>query len=149
VRLVVQRVSRAEVRIEGEVVGAIGRGAVVLVGIGIGDTTELAERLADRLAGMRYFEDADGRTNLAIDEVGGSFLVVSQFTLLADLSRGRRPGFALAAPPDVAEPTVNRFVERLRVGGRSVEAGRFGAEMEVELVNDGPFTLVIDAGAED
>ena len=148
-RLVVQRVSRAEVRIEGEVVGAIGRGAVVLVGIGIGDTTELAERLADRLAGMRYFEDADGRTNLAIDEVGGSFLVVSQFTLLADLSRGRRPGFALAAPPDVAEPIVNRFVERLREGGRKVATGRFGAEMEVELVNDGPFTLVIDAGAED
>jgi len=149
VRLVVQRVSRAEVRIDGEVVGAIGRGAVVLVGIGSGDTSELAERLADRLAAIRYFEDADGRTNLAIDEVGGSFLVVSQFTLLADLSRGRRPGFALAAPPDVAEPIVNRFVERLREGGRSVATGRFGAEMEVELVNDGPFTLVIDAGAED
>jgi len=149
VRLVVQRVSRAEVRIDGEVVGAIGRGAVVLVGIGSGDTIELAERLADRLAAIRYFEDADGRTNLAIDEVGGSFLVVSQFTLLADLSRGRRPGFALAAPPDVAEPIVNRFVERLREGGRSVATGRFGAEMEVELVNDGPFTLVIDAGAED
>ena len=148
-RLVVQRVSRAEVRIDGEVVGAIGRGAVVLVGIGSGDTIELAERLADRLAAIRYFEDADGRTNLAIDEVGGSFLVVSQFTLLADLSRGRRPGFALAAPPDVAEPIVNRFVERLREGGRSVATGRFGAEMEVELVNDGPFTLVIDAGAED
>lgn len=148
-RLVVQRVSRAEVRIDGEVVGAIGRGAVVLVGIGSGDTSELAERLADRLAAIRYFEDADGRTNLAIDEVGGSFLVVSQFTLLADLSRGRRPGFALAAPPDVAEPIVNRFVERLREGGRSVATGRFGAEMEVELVNDGPFTLVIDAGAED
>ena len=148
-RLVVQRVSRAEVRIDGEVVGAIGRGAVVLVGIGSGDTSELAERLADRLAAIRYFEDADGRTNLAIDEVGGSFLVVSQFTLLADLSRGRRPGFALAAPPDVAEPIVNRFVERLREGGRKVATGRFGAEMEVELVNDGPFTLVIDAGAED
>ena len=148
-RLVVQRVSRAEVRIDGEVVGAIGRGAVVLVGIGSGDTIGLAERLADRLAAIRYFEDADGRTNLAIDEVGGSFLVVSQFTLLADLSRGRRPGFALAAPPDVAEPIVNRFVERLREGGRSVATGRFGAEMEVELVNDGPFTLVIDAGAKD
>jgi D-tyrosyl-tRNA(Tyr) deacylase len=148
VRLVVQRVSRAEVRIDGEVVGSIGRGAVVLVGVGAGDTTELAERLADRLAGIRYFEDAEGRTNLAIDEVGGSFLVVSQFTLLADLSRGRRPGFALAAPPDVAEPIVERFVARLRDGGRNVATGRFGAEMEVELVNDGPFTLVLDAGAE-
>ena len=148
-RLVVQRVSRAEVRIDGEVVGAIDRGAAVLVGVGMGDTTELAERLADRLAGIRYFEDAQGRTNLAIDDVGGSFLVVSQFTLLADLSRGRRPGFALAAPPEVAEPIVDRFVARLREGGRSVATGRFGAEMELELVNDGPFTLVIDAGAED
>jgi D-aminoacyl-tRNA deacylase len=148
VRLVVQRVSRAEVRIDGEAVGSIGRGAVVLVGVGAGDTTELAERLADRLAGIRYFEDAQGRTNLAIDDVGGSFLVVSQFTLLADLSRGRRPGFALAAPPDVAEPIVERFVARLRDGGRNVATGRFGAEMEVELVNDGPFTLVLDAGAE-
>ena len=148
-RLVVQRVSRAEVRIDGEVVGAIGRGAAVLVGIGTGDTPELAERLADRLAGIRYFEDAEGRTNLAIDDVAGEFLVVSQFTLLADLSRGRRPGFALAAPPEVAEPIVDRFVERLREGGRKVATGRFGAEMEVELVNDGPFTLVIDAGAED
>lgn len=148
-RLVVQRVSRAEVRIDGVAVGAIGPGAAVLVGIGMGDTPELAERLADRVAGIRYFDDAEGRTNLAIDEVGGSFLVVSQFTLLADLSRGRRPGFALAAPPDVAEPIVNRFVERLREGGRKVATGRFGAEMEVELVNDGPFTLVIDGGAED
>jgi D-tyrosyl-tRNA(Tyr) deacylase len=149
VRLVVQRVSRAEVRIDGEVVGAIGRGAAVLVGIGMGDTTELAERLADRLVGIRYFEDDQGRTNLAIDEVGGALLVVSQFTLLADLRRGRRPGFSMAAPPDVAEPIVERFVERLREGGRSVATGRFGAEMEVELVNDGPFTLVIDAGVED
>jgi D-tyrosyl-tRNA(Tyr) deacylase len=148
VRLVVQRVSRAEVRIAGEVVGSIGRGAAVLVGVGMGDTTELAERLADRLVGIRYFEDPEGRTNLAIDDVGGSFLVVSQFTLLADLSRGRRPGFALAAAPDMAEPIVDRFVERLRAGGREVATGRFGAEMEVELVNDGPFTLVIDAAAE-
>ena len=148
-RLVVQRVSRAEVRADGVVLGAIGRGAAVLVGIGLGDTPELADRLADRLAGLRYFEDADGRTNLAIDEVNGAFLVVSQFTLLADLRRGRRPGFAPAAPPEVAEPMVERFVQRLRDGGRSVETGRFGAEMELELVNDGPFTLVLDAAAED
>jgi D-tyrosyl-tRNA(Tyr) deacylase len=148
VRLVVQRVSRAEVRSEGVVLGAIGLGAAVLVGIGVGDTPELAERLADRLLGLRYFEDADRRTNLAIDEVDGAFLVVSQFTLLADLRRGRRPGFALAAAPEVAEPMVERFVERLREGGRSVATGRFGAEMELDLVNDGPFTLIIEAGAE-
>jgi D-tyrosyl-tRNA(Tyr) deacylase len=147
-RLVVQRVSRAEVRADGELLGAIGRGAAVLVGIGVGDTPELVDRLADRLAGLRYFEDADGRTNLAIDEVGGAFLVVSQFTLLADLRRGRRPGFAPAAPPEAAEPLVDRFVQRLRDAGRSVATGRFGAEMELELVNDGPFTLVLDAGAE-
>jgi D-tyrosyl-tRNA(Tyr) deacylase len=147
VRLVVQRVSRAEVRSEGLVLGAIGRGAAVLVGIGVGDTPELADRLADRLLGLRYFEDAGGRTNLAIDEVGGEYLVVSQFTLLADLSRGRRPGFGPAAAPEVAEPMVERFVERLREGGRTVATGRFGAEMELELVNDGPFTLLLDADA--
>jgi D-tyrosyl-tRNA(Tyr) deacylase len=148
-RLVVQRVSRAEVRAEGLVLGAIGRGAAVLVGIGVGDTPEVVDRLADRLLGLRYFEDAAGRTNLAIDEAGGEYLVVSQFTLLADLSRGRRPGFGPAAPPEVAEPMVERFVAHLREAGRSVATGRFGAEMEVELVNDGPFTLLLDAVAEE
>ena len=147
-RLVVQRVSRAEVRAEGLVLGAIGRGAAVLVGVGVGDTPELVDRLAERLLGLRYFEDAGGRTNLAIDEVDGAFLVVSQFTLLADLSRGRRPGFGPAAAPEVAEPLVERLVARLREAGRSVATGRFGAEMELELVNDGPFTLVVEAGAE-
>ena len=147
-RLVVQRVSRAEVRIDGAVVGAIGRGAAILVGIAMGDTPELAARLADRVAALRYFDDAAGRTNLSIDEVGGEFLVVSQFTLLADLRRGRRPGFTLAAPPEVAEPLVDRFVERLGEGGRHVATGRFGAAMELDLVNDGPFTLVLDVGAE-
>jgi D-aminoacyl-tRNA deacylase len=149
VRLVVQRVSRAEVRSDGVVLGAIGRGAAVLVGIGVGDTPEVVDRLADRLLGLRYFEDAEGRTNVAIDEVDGEYLVVSQFTLLADLSRGRRPGFGPAAPPDVAEPMVEQFVARLRGAGRSVANGRFGAEMEVELVNDGPFTLLLDASAEE
>jgi D-tyrosyl-tRNA(Tyr) deacylase len=146
VRLVVQRVTRAEVRAAGAVLGSIGRGAAVLVGIGVGDTPELVDRLTDRLLGLRYFEDAHGRTNLAIDEVDGAFLVVSQFTLQADLSRGRRPGFAPAAPPEVAEPMVDRFVARLRASGRRVETGRFGAEMELELVNDGPFTVVVEGG---
>lgn len=147
-RLVVQRVTRAEVRAGGELLGEIGRGAAVLVGIGAGDTDELVDRQADRLLGLRYFEDARGRTNLAIEEVDGEYLVVSQFTLLADLRRGRRPGFTDAAAPEVAEPMVARFVERLRASGRRVATGRFGAEMEVELVNDGPFTLVLEAGAE-
>jgi D-tyrosyl-tRNA(Tyr) deacylase len=147
-RVVVQRVSRAQVRADGEVLGAIGVGAAVLVGIGLGDTAEMVDRMADKLVGLRYFEDADGRTNLAIDEVGGSYLAVSQFTLLADVSRGRRPGFTAAAPPEVAEPLVTRFVERLRAAGRTVATGRFGAGMELELVNDGPFTLVLEASPE-
>ena len=143
-RLVVQRVTRAVARVGGIVTGEIGAGAMVLVGIGREDTPEEVERMADRLLGLRYFEDAEGRTNLAIDEVDGAYLVVSQFTLLADLRRGRRPGFSEAAPPALAEPLVVAFVERLRAAGRPVATGRFGAEMEIELVNDGPFTLVIE-----
>ena len=145
-RLVVQRVLRASVRAEGANAGAIGRGAVVLVGIGTGDGPEVVDRMADKLFGLRYFEDTDGRTNLALTDVGGALLVVSQFTLLADVRRGRRPGFTDAALPEVAEPLVERFVARLRDLGADVATGRFGAAMEVELVNDGPFTLVIDSG---
>ncbi len=144
-RLVVQRVSRASVRIGGSVVGEIGPGAAVLTGIGHGDTPEIVDRMADKLIGLRYFEDADGRTNVAIADAGGSLLVVSQFTLYADLRRGRRPGFTDAAQPDAAVPLVDRFVERLRGSGLRVETGRFGAQMAVELVNDGPFTLVLDS----
>lgn len=144
-RLVVQRVTRAAVHAGDELLGEIGRGAVVLAGIGHDDSAELVDRMADKLLGLRYFEDGDGRTNLAIADVGGSLLVVSQFTLYADLRRGRRPGFTDAAQPNMAVPLVDRFVERLRVAGVRVETGRFGAEMAVELVNDGPFTLVIDS----
>jgi D-aminoacyl-tRNA deacylase len=144
-RLVVQRVSRAAVQVDGGVVGGIGAGAVVLLGIGVDDDASLADRMADKLAGLRYFPDAEGRTNLTLAEVDGSFLVISQFTLYADLRRGRRPGFTDAALPDAAAPLVDRFVERLRVLGHRVETGRFGAMMDVELVNDGPFTLVLDS----
>ena len=143
-RLVIQRVSGARVRASGDLLGEIGLGAVVLVGIGRDDTRDVVDRMADRLVALRYFRDAAGLTNLAIGEVDGAYLVVSQFTLLADLSRGRRPGFADAAPPEVAQPLVERFVERLRAAGRVVATGRFGAEMEVELVNDGPFTLLLE-----
>lgn len=117
----------------------------MLVGIARTDIGELVDRMADKLAGLRYFEDADGRTNRSIADAGGSFLVVSQFTLYAEVRRGRRPGFTEAALPDLAAPLVERFVARLRGAGFTVAAGRFGAEMEVELVNDGPFTLVIDS----
>ncbi|MEP6469012.1 MAG: D-aminoacyl-tRNA deacylase [Chloroflexota bacterium] len=144
-RLVVQRVRGAAVRADGEVLGQIGPGAVVLVGIGARDDAEIVDRMADKLAGLRYFADADGRTNLDIADAGGEFLVVSQFTLYADARRGRRPGFTDAALPDAAEPLVDRFAARLREAGQVVETGRFGADMEVELGNDGPFTLILDS----
>lgn len=144
-RLVVQRVTRAAARVDGALIGEIGGGAVVLVGIGGGDDETRVDRTADRLLGLRYFPDDTGRTNRSIAEAGGSFLVVSQFTLYADTRRGRRPGFTDAAPPEVAEPLVQRFAARLAAAGVPVTTGRFGAAMELELVNDGPFTLVIDA----
>ena len=144
-RLVVQRVTRAAVRVDGKVLGEIGPGALVLAGIAQDDTPGLVERMADKLLALRYFEDADGRTNLSIADAGGALLVVSQFTLYADLRRGRRPGFTHAALPEVAEPFVESLVARLRATGQTVATGRFGAEMEVGLVNDGPFTLVLDS----
>jgi len=144
-RLVVQRVTRAAVRVAGEIVGEIGPGALVLAGIGATDTELLVDRMADKLIGLRYFDDADGRTNRAIADAGGALLVVSQFTLYADVRRGRRPGFTDAALPERAVPLLDRFVERLRAAGLDVETGWFGAVMAVELVNDGPFTLVLDS----
>ena len=144
-RLVVQRVARASVGAGDERLGAIGPGALVLAGIGLADTAEIVDRMADKLVGLRYFTDAGGRTNLAIADAGGSLLVVSQFTLYADVRSGRRPGFTGAAPPELAVPLLDRFVERLQAAGVPVATGRFGATMAVELVNDGPFTLVLDS----
>jgi D-aminoacyl-tRNA deacylase len=144
-RLLVQRVTRAAVRVRDETVGEIGPGALVLVGVSAADTPRVADRMAAKLAGLRYFPDAQGRTNLAISEAGGAFLIVSQFTLYADLRRGRRPGFSQAALPELAEPLVERLATRLREAGHVVETGRFGAAMDVELVNAGPFTLLLDS----
>ena len=144
-RMVVQRVTRGSVREGGDLLGEIGPGAVVLAGIGMADTPEIVDRVADKLIGMRYFEDDEGRTNRSIADAAGSLLVISQFTLYADVRRGRRPGFTAAAAPDTAVPLMDRFVERLRGAGLRVETGRFGADMAVELVNDGPFTLVLDS----
>ncbi len=144
-RLVVQRVTRASVHEGDELLGQIERGALVLVGIGVEDGPEAVDRMADKLLGLRYFADADGRTNLDVTAAGGALLVVSQFTLYADISRGRRPGFTRAALAEQAVPLVDRFVERLRASGVTVQTGRFGADMAVELVNDGPFTLAIDS----
>lgn len=146
-RLVVQRVSGASVTAGDEELASIGPGAVVLVGIGREDDEAIVDRMADRLVGLRYFRDADGRTNLAIGDVGGEYLVVSQFTLYADTSRGRRPGFTGAGDPEMAERLVDGFAARLRSAGIGVLTGRFGAEMQVRLVNDGPFTLVLESGA--
>ena len=144
-RLVLQRVRRATVRVDETTIGAIGAGAVVLVGVARGDTPELADRMADKLIGLRYFEDDAGMTNRPIDPDAEAFLVVSQFTLLADVRHGRRPGFSRAESPELAEALVERFASSLRAAGYGVATGRFGASMEVELVNDGPFTLLLDS----
>lgn len=144
-RLVVQRVTQARVICGDELLAEIGRGALVLAGIATGDTADVIDRMADKVTGLRYFEDDEGRTNHSIADAGGEMIVVSQFTLQADVRRGRRPGFTPAAAPDVAEPLVDRFVTRLRSLGLRVGTGRFGAEMQVALVNDGPFTLVLDS----
>ena len=146
-RAVVQRVAWARVRVDGETVGEIGPGLLVLVGAAAGDTPGDAAALADKLAAMRIFPDGEGRMNRSVAEAGGGVLVVSQFTLLADLRRGRRPSFTGAASPDVAEPLVDRVVEHLRRAGVPCATGRFRAHMEVELLNDGPVTLVLEVRA--
>jgi D-aminoacyl-tRNA deacylase len=143
-RLVVQRVSSASVRVAGETVGEIGRGLLVLVGIERGDGKEAVRAAAGKLAGLRIFEDGAGRMNLDTAAAGGAFLIVSQFTLAGSVDRGRRPSFDRAAPPEEAQPLVDALVEDLRGRGFQVETGRFRAAMEVALVNDGPVTLVAD-----
>ena len=145
-RALLQRVSRAEVRVEGEPVAAIGAGLLVFVGVGHDDDEATADALARRIAELRIFEDESGRTNRSLIDVGGAALVVSQFTLYADTSRGRRPGFTGAALPARAEPLYERVRSGLRATGvEPVEGGRFGAMMAVELVNDGPFTIWLDS----
>ena len=144
-RVVLQRVRRGEVRIDGEVSGRIGRGYVVLAGFGAEDDEATLEWMADKIVGLRLFADDEGRMNLDLDTVEGGLLVVSQFTLYGDARKGRRPSFIDAADPDVAIPLYDRFLELLeaRVPGR-VESGEFGAMMDVELVNDGPVTLLLE-----
>ncbi|HEV8632280.1 MAG TPA: D-aminoacyl-tRNA deacylase [Thermoanaerobaculia bacterium] len=143
-RLVLQRVTRARVTVDGEEVGAIGRGVLALVGVERGDGPAAAAAAARKLAGLRLFDDEDGRMNLSTAEVGGAFLVVSQFTLAGSLERGRRPSFDGAAAPADAEPLVEALVAALRGEGLPVATGRFRARMAVELVNDGPVTFVLE-----
>jgi D-tyrosyl-tRNA(Tyr) deacylase len=148
VRVVLQRVSRAEVRVDGRVTGSIGVGFLVLTGFAPTDTDATLAWMADKILGLRVFSDAEGKMNLALADVQGAVLVVSQFTLYGDVQKGRRPSFVDAAPPDIAAPLYERVVALLRErgagSGTKVETGEFGAMMEVELVNDGPVTLVLE-----
>lgn len=144
-RALVQRVARASVTVDGSVIGSVGTGFLVLLGVGPDDDTGVADRLADKVAKLRVFPDADGRMNLSLDQVGGGCLVVSQFTLYGDVRSGNRPGFSAAAAPELGDALYRRFVARLRERGLPVETGRFGADMQVELVNDGPVTLWLDS----
>jgi D-aminoacyl-tRNA deacylase len=144
-RAVVQRVSQARVTVQGKVAGEIGRGLLVLIGIGSADTESDAEYLADKIAGLRIFEDEQGKLNPSLADVAGSVLAVSQFTLYGDVRHGRRPSFDAAAPPEKARALYEHFVERVRATGLRCETGRFQALMQVELVNDGPVTILLDS----
>ena len=143
-RVVLQRVTRASVTIHDRVAGEIGAGFLLLAGFTHGDTPAQVDWMAEKVAGLRLFSDADGKMNLALADVGGAVLVVSQFTLYGDAAKGRRPSFIDAAPPEVAIPLYERFLDRLRALGLPVEAGEFGADMKVALLNDGPVTLVLE-----
>ena len=143
-RLLLQRVSRAEVRVGGRVTGRINQGYLLLVGLTHSDTASQLEWMAEKIAGLRLFADADGKMNLGLSDVGGAVLVVSQFTLYGNSAKGRRPSFVDAARPEIAKPLYDRFVALLRERALPVETGEFGAMMEVELVNDGPVTLWLE-----
>ncbi len=143
-RIVLQRVSKASVTIDGRVAGAIERGFCILVGFTHQDTMVQVDWMADKVAGLRLFTDAEDKMNLGLEEVGGGLLVVSQFTLYGDAQKGRRPSFIDAARPEVAIPLYERFVAQLKAKGLRVETGEFGAMMQVEIHNDGPVTLIID-----
>lgn len=144
-RAVVQRVSRAQVTVGTEVTGAIDRGLLVLLGVTHDDTPERARWLAEKVVGLRIFADAEDKMNLGVAEVGGGVLVVSQFTLYGDCSKGRRPSFITAAPPEIAIPLYEEFINAVKAQGVAVATGRFGAMMQVELVNDGPVTLIVES----
>jgi len=143
-RVVLQRVSRASVRVGGEIAGQIDRGFLLLVGFTDGDEEQTLRWMADKILGLRIFPDEEGKMNLAIDEVSGSVLIVSQFTLYGDARKGRRPSFVDAARPEVAIPLYERFIQLMGESGRRVETGEFGAAMAVDLCNDGPVTLILE-----
>jgi D-tyrosyl-tRNA(Tyr) deacylase len=144
-RAVLQRVSRARVLVDGQVVGEIDRGLLILLGVARTDTPEQAQWLADKVVSLRIFEDDEGKMNRDVTEVGGSVLVVSQFTLYGDCRKGRRPSFIEAAPPEIAIPLYEEFVNAVRARGVPTATGRFRAMMQVELVNEGPVTIIVDS----
>lgn len=143
-KLVIQRVRQAQVAVDGETIGSIGRGYLVLLGVGHEDTRETADRLVKKMITLRINEDENGKTNLALKDVGGELLVVSQFTLYADCTHGNRPGFTLAAKPELANELYEYFVAKCKEQVEVVEHGSFGADMQVSLVNDGPFTIILE-----
>jgi D-aminoacyl-tRNA deacylase len=144
-KAVLQRVTRATVEVDGEVVGRIGAGLLVLLGVAKDDGEHDLLYIVEKVQTLRIFADHEGKMNLSLSDVGGALLVVSQFTLLGDTTKGRRPGFDLAAPPAEARALYNQAVDRLQAAGVTVETGRFGAQMQVELVNDGPVTFLLDS----
>ncbi len=144
-RFVIQRTARADVKVDGRVIGEIGRGFVVLIGINRTDTKEIADKMVKKMLGLRIFEDEQGKTNLSLDAVSGSLLLISQFTLYANCRKGNRPSFVEAGEPAAAEVLYEYIIGECRKHADVVETGRFGAEMEVGLINDGPFTIVLDS----
>jgi D-tyrosyl-tRNA(Tyr) deacylase len=144
-RAVIQRVSRAKVTVNGEITGEVGNGLLVLLGVATGDTDADADYLAEKIVGLRIFEDPNGKMNLSVADSAGAVLVVSQFTLYGDVRRGKRPSFDAAAPPQQARQLYEYFVEKIRTAGLTCETGRFQEMMQVELVNDGPVTILLDS----
>lgn len=144
-RFVIQRVCEAGVSVDGKVIGQIGHGLLVFVGVADSDNRQIADRMVDKLSKLRIFDDADGKTNLSIADVGGEFLIISQFTLYADCRKGNRPSFTSAGKPDMANELYEYVISEVRKRGFHAEHGSFGAEMKVSLLNDGPFTILLDS----
>ncbi len=144
-RFVIQRVREASVSVDGKVIGQIGHGLLVFVGVSDSDNRQIADKMTDKMTKLRIFDDADGKTNLSISDVGGKFLVISQFTLYADCRKGNRPSFTLAGKPDMAEELYEYIMEAIQEKGFPVARGEFGADMKVSILNDGPFTILLDS----
>lgn len=144
-KFVIQRVREASVTVNGEVIGSIGHGLLVFVGVADSDSNETADKMIDKMTKLRIFDDAEGKTNLSIADVGGEFLIISQFTLYADCRKGNRPSFILAGKPDMAETIYEYIISEVRRKGFRAEHGAFGADMKVALLNDGPFTIMLDS----